>query len=219
MEVNRKRVQRIYVEERLHVRQRGGRKRALGARAPMVVPDIPNARWSTDFVHDQMTDGRRFRVLTVVDDCTRECLALIPDTSISGRRVARELDAIIAWRGPPTAIVSDNGTEFTSNAILAWTDVRGVAWEYIQPGKPVQNAFAESFNGRLRDELLNETLFRSLHQARHVLETWRHDYNAVRPHSRLGWLTPNEHARRLTGGLEPDGDRPSDQARIPVSVG
>jgi putative transposase len=219
VEVNRKRVQRIYVEEKLHVRRRGGRKRALGSRAPMAVPNVPNARWSMDFVHDQMTDGRRFRILTVVDDCTRECLALIPDTSISGVRVVRELDAIIARRGPPAAIVTDNGTEFTSNAVLGWTDARGVAWEYIQPGKPVQNAFAESFNGRLRDELLNETLFRSLHHARSLLEAWRRDYNAVRPHSRLGWLTPQEHARRLAGGLEADGDTPSDQARIPVSVG
>lgn len=219
VEVNRKRVQRLYVEEKLRVRQRGGRKRALGCRAPMAVPDVPNARWSMDFVHDQMTDGRRFRVLTIVDDCTRECLALIPDTSISGARVTRELDAIIARRGPPTAIVTDNGTEFTSNAMLGWTDARGVAWEYIQPGKPVQNAFAESFDGRLRDELLNETLFRSLHHAQRILEAWRHDYNAVRPHSRLGWLTPNEYARRLAGGLEADGDTPSDQARIPVSAG
>ena len=160
--VNRKRVQRLYREERLMVRKRGGRKRALGLRAPLPVPDRPNACWSLDFVHDQMTDGRRFRVLVIVDDCTRECLGLVPDTSISGPRVARELDRIIAWRGRPEAVLSDNGTELTSNAILAWTDERRIAWRYIQPGKPVQNAFAESFNARLRDELLNETLFRSL---------------------------------------------------------
>lgn len=219
MAVNRKRVQRIYVEEKLQVRRRGGRKRALGTRAPMAVPDVPNARWSLDFVHDQMTDGRRFRVLGIVDDCTRECLALVPDTSLSGVRVARELDAIIARRGRPTAIVSDNGTEFTSNALLAWAEDRGVAWEYIQPGKPVQNAFAESFNGRLRDELLNETLFRSIRHARLVIEAWRRDFNACRPHSRLGWLTPEEHARRLRGELEADGQEPSDQSRIPVPAG
>jgi putative transposase len=168
--VNRKRVQRIYREERLMVRRRGGRKRALGLRAPMAAPDRPNACWSLDFVHDQMTDGRRFRVLAVVDNCTRECLALVADTSISGVRVARELDRIIAWRGRPGAVTSDNGTELTSNAILKWADERGVGWQYIQPGKPQQNAFSESFNGRLRDELLNETLFRSLPHARIALE-------------------------------------------------
>lgn len=141
--VNKKRVQRIYREERLMVRKRGGRKRALGMRAPMQAPDRPNACWSLDFVHDQMTDGRRFRVLGVIDECTRECLALVPDTSISGQRVARELSRIIAWRGRPEAILSDNGTELTSNAILAWADERAIEWRYIQPGKPAQNAFAE----------------------------------------------------------------------------
>ena len=149
-EVNRKRIQRLYVEEKLQVRRRGGRKRALGTRVPMALPDRPNARWSLDFAHDQMTDGRRFRILAVVDDCTRECLALVPDTSISGVRVARELDVITARRGRPASIIPDNGTELTSSAILGWADERGVAWQYIQPGKPVQNAFAESFIGRLR---------------------------------------------------------------------
>ena len=215
MAVNRKRVQRIYVEEKLQVRRRGGRKRALGTRAPMAVPNVPNARWSLDFVHDQMTDGRRFRVLGVVDDCTRECLALVPDTSLSGVRVARELDAIIARRGRPTAIVSDNGTEFTSNAILAWADDRGVAWEYIQPGKPVQNAFAESFNGRLRDELLNETLFRSIRHARQILEAWRQDFNACRPHSRLG-DHPTASATEVSRGAA--GRRPTGDQPHPVAV-
>ena len=120
--VNRKRVQRIYREERLMVRRRGGRKRALGLRAPMAPPERPNACWSLDFVHDQMTDGRRFRVLAVVDNCTRECLALVADTSISGVRVARELDRIIAWRGRPSAVTSDNGTELTSDSFLYWAD-------------------------------------------------------------------------------------------------
>ena len=146
---------------------------------------------SLDFVSDQLTDGRRFRILAVVDDCTRECLALVADTSISGRRVARELDDIIRRRGRrPDTIVSDNGTELTSNAILSWADETGVGWHYIAPGKPQQNGFIESFNGRLRDELLNETLFRSLPHARAVLEAWRYDYNEERPHSKLGWMTP-----------------------------
>jgi putative transposase len=188
--VNKKRVYRLYRQERLMVRRRGGRKRAVGTRSPMPVPAGPNRRWSLDFVHDQMTDGRRFRILAVVDDGTRECLALVADTSISGARVARELDRIVARRGRPAAIVSDNGTELTSNAILAWAARQKVAWHYIAPGKPVQNAFIESFNGRLRDELLNETLFHSLPQARAVLEAWRRDYNAERPHSSLGWQTP-----------------------------
>jgi len=163
--VNHKRLFRLYREERLMVRQRGGRKRALGTRAPMLTPQLPNERWSLDFVADQFIDGRRMRILVVVDDCSRECLALIPDTSISGIRVARELSRLVADRGKPKMIVSDNGTELTSNAILRWADDYEVAWHYIAPGKPVQNAFAESFIGRLRDELLNETLFRSLPHA------------------------------------------------------
>jgi putative transposase len=168
------------------------RKRALGTRAPMLVPQSPNDRWSVDFVADQFIDGRRMRIFVVVDDCTRECLALIADTSISGIRVARELDRLLDERGKPKTIVSDNGTELTSNAILRWADDHKVAWHYIAPGKPVQNAFAESFIGRLRDELLNETLFRSLPHARAVLETWRADYNHERPHSAIGNKAPIE---------------------------
>lgn len=197
--VNKKRVQRIYREERLTVRRRGGRKRAMGTRQPLGLPLVANQRWSLDFVSDQMTDGRRFRILTVIDNCTRECLALVADTSLSGARVVRELDAIIRQRGRPDTIVSDNGTEYTSNAVLAWADDTGVGWHYIAPGKPQQNGFNESFNGRLRDELLNETLFRSLPHAREVLEAWRHDYNERRPHSKLGWLTPQAYAQALTG--------------------
>ena len=197
--VNKKRVQRIDREERLTVRRRGGRKRAMGTRQPLGLPLVANQRWSLDFVSDQMTDGRRFRILTVIDNCTRECLALVADTSLSGARVVRELDALIRQRGRPDTIVSDNGTEYTSNAVLAWADDTGVGWHYIAPGKPQQNGFNESFNGRLRDELLNETLFRSLPQAREVLEAWRHDYNERRPHSKLGWLTPQAYAQALTG--------------------
>ena len=134
--VNKKRVQRIYREEKLTVRRRGGRKRAVGTRRPLEIPLVANQRWSLDFVSDQMTDGRRFRILTVIDNCTRECLGLVADTSLSGRRVARELDAIILRRGRPETIISDNGTEYTSNAILAWADGTGVGWHYIAPGKP-----------------------------------------------------------------------------------
>jgi putative transposase len=161
----------------------------------MMLPLLPNQRWSLDFVSDQLTDGRRFRIMTVVDDCTRECLALIADTSLSGARVARELATLFDARGKPQTLVSDNGTEFTSNAILKFVDDRKFDWHYIAPGKPTQNAFIESFNGRLRDELLNETLFPSLHHARVTLAAWRTDYNTERPHSRLGWQTPAEFAQ------------------------
>ncbi|WP_086022819.1 IS3 family transposase [Sinorhizobium sp. CCBAU 05631] len=195
--VNHKKLFRLYREEKLTVRKRGGRKRAIGTRAPMLIPMTANDRWSLDFVSDQLTDGRRFRILTVVDDCTRECLGLIADTSLSGLRVARELDRIIQARGKPRMIVSDNGSEFTSNAILQWTDRGKVDWHYIAPGKPIQNAFIESFNGRLRDEFLNETLFSSLPQARSALLNWRSDYNDHRPHSGLGWLTPAEFAQTI----------------------
>ena len=203
--LNHKKLRRLYTEERLQVRRRGGRKRALGTRAPMAVPDGPNQRWSLDFVHDAMADGRRLRILTVVDDYSRECLALVVDTSLSGQRVARELDAVIARRSRPATIVSDNGTEFTSMAILRWAQEVRIAWHYIAPGKPNQNAFVESFNGRLRDELLNETLFISIVQARDVLAAWQEDYNTVRPHSALGNLPPAHYAKLSVPTMQRDG--------------
>ena len=176
IELNHKKLFRLYREERLTVQRRGGRKRALGTRAPMILPQGPDQRWSLDFVADVLADGRRFRVLVVVDDFSRECLALVVDTSISGRRVARELDAIVAVRKKPLLIVSDNGTELTSHAILRWQEERGVGWHYIAPGKPVQNAFVESLNGRFRDECLNEHVFRVCPMAHQLIETWRLDY-------------------------------------------
>ena len=196
--MNHKKLRRIYVEEKLQVRRRGGRKRALGTRKPMVLPDGPNQRWSLDFVNDAFTDGRRFRILTVIDDFTRENIGLVADTSLSGQRVARELGQIVADRGMPITIVSDNGTEFTSMAILKWVQDTGVDWHYIAPGKPQQNGFIESFNGKLRDECLNENLFSSLSDAQEVLECWQHDYNHQRPHSALGNLTPLEFAEKKT---------------------
>jgi len=192
--MNHKKLRRLYREEQLQVRRRGGRKRALETRAPMALPQGPNQRWSLDFLSDAMIDGRRFRILAIVDDFTRECLVLIPDTSLPGLRVARELDAVIGIRGRPAMIVSDNGTEFTSMTMLRWSQERQVDWRYIAPGKPQQNAFIESFNGRLRDELLNETLFSSLAYAREVLSLWKDDYNTVRPHSGLGNRTPAAYA-------------------------
>ncbi len=203
--VNHKKLRRLYREERLQVRRRGGRKRALGTRAPLAMPQGPNQRWSLDFVSDTLTDSRRFRMLAVVDDFTRECLTLVADTSLSGVRVGRELDAIIARRGGPQTIVSDNGTEFTSMAILRWSQEAGIDWHYIAPGKPTQNAFIESFNGRLRDELLNETLFSSLDHAREALADWKDDYNTVRPHSAIGNLPPAIYAKNSAPAMQRDG--------------
>jgi putative transposase len=171
----------------------------------MAIPQAPNQRWSLDFVSDTLTDGRRFRILAVVDDFTRECLCLVADTSLSGLRVAREIDAVILSRGRPAMCVADNGTELTSMAILRWSQERGVDWHYIAPGKPTQNAFIESFSGRLRDELLNETLFVSLAHARAVLEIWRQDYNTVRPHSGLGNLPPADYAKLSASAMQRDG--------------
>jgi putative transposase len=195
-----KKLYRLYKEERLTVRKRGGRKRALGTRAPMAIPQDRNLRWSLDFVMDTLVNGRRFRILTLVDDFTRECLGLVVDTSLTAPRVVRELDCIIETRGCPRMIVSDNGTEFTSNAILAWQQERDIEWHYIAPGKPMQNGFVESFNGRLRDECLNEHLFSNLNEAREIIEAWRIDYNTNRPHTSLNGLTPTEFAARPDQG-------------------
>jgi putative transposase len=202
--MNHKKFRRLYREAKLQVSRRGGRKRALGTRSPILLPHGPNQRWSLDFLSDAFVDGRRFRVLAVVDDFTRECLGLVADTSLSGRRVTRELDAIIAWRGRPVSCVSDNGTELTSSAVLEWCQTGGVEWQYIAPGKPQQNAFIESFNGRLRDECLNETLFTSLRHARQVLEAWRRDYNSIRPHSALKGMTPADFAKHTTKTIQPE---------------
>ena len=198
--LNHKKLFRLYREERLGVRKRGGRKRALGTRSPMTLPQGPNQRWSLDFVSDALGNGRRFRMLAIVDDFTRECLGLVVDTSLSGMRVGRELDLIAGFRGYPATIVSDNGTELTSHAILRWQEERAVLWHYIAPGKPQQNGFVESFNGRFRDECLNEHLFTSLAAARQIIEAWRIDYNTERPHTSLAGLTPAAFANRPTLG-------------------
>mgnify|MGYP003835869565 CR=1 FL=1 len=194
-EVNHKKLFRLYREEGLAVRRRRSRKRALGTRRPILVPDRANQRWSLDFVSDALTDGRRFRVLCIVDDFSREALATVADRSLSGLRLTRELDALIRRRGRPDMIVSDNGTEMTSHAVLRWSQDTGVNWHYIAPGKPMQNAYVESFNGRLRDECLNETLFGNLAEARRIIETWRIDYNTQRPHTSLGGLAPAVYAQ------------------------
>jgi putative transposase len=210
--LNHKKLYRLYREGRLMVRRRRGRKRALGTRAPMALPRRINQRWSLDFVSDTLSDGRRFRILCIVDDYSRECLATVVDTSLGGVRVVRELERLVEERAMPDTIVSDNGTELTSGAVLRWA-TRRVAWHYIEPGKPVQNAFIESFNSKLRDECLNEYVFTTLAEARAIIEGWRQDYNHLRPHSSLGALTPVEFATlngqkkqppqkgEITGGL------------------
>jgi putative transposase len=191
------RIYQLYRDEGLGVRKRRGRKRAIGVRALLLVEAMPNARWSLDFVHDQMANGRRLRVLNITDDVTHECLAAVYDTSISGHRVARELTAIIEHGGKPGMIVSDNGTELTSHAIFAWARDNRIDWHYIAPGRPMQNGYVESFNGKMRDELLNETLFFSLDQARKVIAAWVEDYNTARPHSALAYQTPAAFAAKL----------------------
>jgi len=203
--MNHKKLYRLYRQEKLMVRRHGGRKRALGTRAPLSLPATINERWSLDFVSDTLGDGRRFRILCIVDDFSRECLATVVDTSLSGVRVVRELEQLTLERGKPRIIVSDNGTELTSVAVLRWAPAR-VVWHYIEPGKPVQNAFIESFNSRLRDECLNEHVFLTLTEARRIIEDWCHDYNFVRPHSSLGALTPMEFVAQ-------QGDGPPEQAQ------
>ncbi len=216
--MNHKKLRRLYREEQLQVRRRGGRKRALGTRAPLALPQGPNQRWSLDFLSDALADGRRFRILAIVDDFTRECLALVADTSLPGLRVVRELDILIALRGRPAMCVSDNGTELTGMAILRWTQQTLVEWHYIAPGKPQQNAFIESFNSRLRDELLNETIFTSLAHAREALAAWMQDYNMVRPHSALGNLPPAVYAELSVPGMQRDGTLRYVEGSAPVPL-
>jgi putative transposase len=192
------------------VRRRGRRKRALGTRAPLGLPDAINQRWSLDFVSDAFSDGRRFRIFCVVDDFSRECLATVVYTSIGGVRVVRELERVVLERGLPGVIVSDNGCELTSTAVLRWSIGR-LDWHYIAPGKPVQNAFVESFDSRLRDECLNEHVFLSLAEVRTTIEAWRDDYNHRRPHSSLGALTPVEFAQLAAEKLLPPQEGESNQ--------
>jgi putative transposase len=211
------RVYRLYREEGLSVRKRQARRRAVGTRAPILVEAKANARWSLDFVHDQFANGRRFRILNIVDDVTRECLAAIPDTSISGQRVARELTALLERRGRPGMIVSDNGTELTSNAILTWCAEHRIEWHYIAPGKPMQNGYIESFNGRMRDELLNESLFFGLDHARQLIAAWVEDYNTARPHSSLGYQTPNAFSSALRTARDHHAAQRTGSARWPLA--
>ena len=191
--VNHKRLFRVYRDAGLSVK-RNRRKKLVRSGVSQPVLTAPNEEWSLDFVSDGLAGGRAMRVLTVVDNFTRECLALETDTSFSGERVTRVLDRVIEQRGRPKAIRMDNGPEFTSRRFLAWCIDGKITANYIQPGKPVQNSHVESFNGRFRDECLNTNWFRNLFEARQRIAIWREDYNRVRPHSALDYRTPDEFA-------------------------
>lgn len=193
--INRKRTYRLYRQLGLQVRTRR-RKKLTRPRIPLSVPTLANQRWSLDFVSDQLANGRRFRILNIVDDYSRECVGHLIDTSISGYAVGRFLDRLATLRGLPKTLVSDNGPEFTSKAMFLWAQRTGVTLHFIQPGKPTQNAFVESFNGKFRDSCLNQHWFTSLEDARRTIEAWRMHYNEVRPHSALGYLPPAVFARQ-----------------------
>jgi len=196
MPANHKRVYRLYREEGLVMRIRQRRRIRWSGAVTSPAAAKPNERWSMDFMSDCVSTGKVIRMLTMVDDCTRECPGIEVDTSLGGLRVRRVLDRIANERGLPAAIVVDNGPEFRGRALAAWSEERGVRLEFIQPGKPVQNAYIESFNGRLRDECLNANWFTSLSDARRKIEYWRQDYNQQRPHSSLDYLPPAEFARK-----------------------
>jgi putative transposase len=214
--INHKRVHRIYRAAGLQVRRRHRKRLTRAERIPLPVPDQRLARWSMDFTVDTLADGRGFRTLNIVDDFTRECVAIEVDRSLPGLRVARVLDRLHATIGLPQTIVVDNGPEFAGRALDAWAYARGVTLRFIRPGKPVENAYIESFNGKFRDECLNEHWFVSLADAKMTIETWRVDYNTVRPHSSLSGATPAhfatiaEGARRLTPARPHDDAKPED---------
>jgi putative transposase len=190
--INHKRTERIYREEGLALRRKRRRKGAAGARIIMAAPERPNQHWSMDFVTDSLVTGRRFRALAIVDDYSRECPAIEVDTSLGGRRVVSVLEKLGELRGLPEVITVDNGPEFAGKILDEWAYRKGIKLSFIRPGKPIENAFVESFNGRLRDECLNTNWFLSLKHAHDIIEEWRRDYNSVRPHSSLGGRTPEE---------------------------
>ena len=191
---NHKRIERLYREEGLQVRRRRRKRTAKGRPRPLEAPRGPNERWSMDFMQDCLSDGRRIRLLNIVDDFTRQCLRIEVDTSIGGARVARVLDQLVAQRGRPKLLLTDNGPEFTGKALDQWAYMNGVGLDFIEPGKPQQNAYIESFNGKLRDECLNEHWFVGLGEARALTAAYGRQYNTDRPHSSLGNRTPEEFA-------------------------
>jgi transposase InsO family protein len=197
--VNYKRVERLYALERLQVKRRRRKKIPISERQPLIRPGAANEVWSMDFVFDRVANGRSLKCLTIVDDATHESVAIAVEHSIGGTNLVRIMDEICAKRGRPTVIRTDNGKEFTGAAMLTWAHRNGVALRLIEPGKPNQNAYIESFNGRLRDECLNEHWFTSVAHARIVIEGWRQEYNTERPKKSLGGLTPSQYAKQLAG--------------------
>jgi putative transposase len=195
--INHKRVERLYRAEQLRVRQRTRKRIAQDGRGRPDPPSRPNEQWAIDFMSDALAWGRRFRLLTVLDVCTREALAIEIDTSLPGARVVQVLERVARERGVPAQLVLDNGPELAGKALDQWAYAHGVHLRFIAPGKPVQNAFVESFNGRLRDECLSRHWFLRLADARHIVDAWREDYNLVRPHSGLGYRTPEEVRQRF----------------------
>jgi len=195
--VNHKRVERLYTEARLQVRRRKRKKVPAGERQPLVRPEAANQVWSMDFVFDRSAEGRVIKCLTIVDDATHEAVAIVPERAISGQQVTRILDRLAATRGLPRVIRTDNGKEFCGCAMLTWAHAHQVALRLIEPGKPNQNAYVESFNGRFRDECLNEHWFLTLAHARILIEAWRREYNEERPKKTLGGLTPTAYAKQL----------------------
>jgi putative transposase len=216
-EVNAKRIYRLYTEEGLIVRTQKRRQRAQRQRIPSGQAARANQKWSMDFVAQRLADGRWIRVLTVVDQFTRECLLLHADTALSGEKVAAALDTVVAGRGAPQSITVDNGTEFASRAMDLWAYRNNVHLDFIRPGRPVENGYIESFNGRLRDECLNVEVFFTLADARRKLALWHHDYNHHRPHSALADRTPAEFAAISSGGNDGDKAALENAARFPHS--
>jgi putative transposase len=194
--VNHKRVYRLYKNANLAVRRRKKVKRPPNERVPLQIARKVNDVWSMDFVSDSLSNGRRIKCLTVADDFSHECIDIAVDFGISGQYVTRLLDQAAIFRGYPIAVRTDNGPEFTSRAFLAWTTLHGIRHILIQPGRPMQNGYIESFNGKFRDECLNEQWFQSLSQARDCIAEWRKDYNEVRPHSSLGRIPPAQFAQQ-----------------------
>lgn len=190
--INHKRTERIYGEEKLSLRRKNKRKRVAGLRMELPKPTRPNHVWCMDFVADAALNSRKIKALPIVDVYTKKCHRIEVDTSINGVRVCRVLDEVGEREGLPEVIMIDNGPEFAGKALDEWAYRNGVKLQFIRPGKPVENAYIESFNGRLRDECLNEHWFINLGHARKLIEDWRLDYNQVRPHSSLGYLTPEE---------------------------
>lgn len=203
--VNHKKIERIYREQKLSLRLKKRRKQAAGLRVPQPAPTRPNERWAMDFVHDRLMGGRPFKILTLIDVFTRECLLLHADFSISGKRLVDLLDRVAEWRGYPAITTQDNGPELRSQAMGEWAHRRKVKLDFIRPGKPTQNAFIESFNGKLRDECLNQNQFVALPEAEVILEAYRGHYNEKRPHSSLNSMAPSAFAARHLSGLNSNG--------------